>query len=287
MSELRKQHKVRRLFTLVEIMVALAMLMLMMSFLFEFVLSSQKLWRASENQARVFDDAQVALTIIGDDLRNMEYNNEVGRSLPYYRFKSTESNPLTMTVKVPGEEKTVSVDVYVFFSQFHSKNDTENMGVYPIVYVYVPSSVNRGESVASRRLYRLQRDNTAWSFFNEDFAEKSGTALASLAAFQSLFNGVVLSEDDLLLDNVSYFRLLAEHGTGTAGLEDDAQFTSAGFAREQPRSIRIELNVFSRDGVNQDEWAGAVTADGTASSDATDALLKQHERNFAKTIRLQ
>lgn len=285
MSELRKQHKVRRLFTLVEIMVALAMLMLMMSFLFEFVLSSQKLWRASENQARVFDDAQVALTIIGDDLRNMEYNNEVGRSLPYYRFKAKDG--LTMKVKVPGEEKTVSVDVYVFFSQFHSKNDTENMGVYPIVYVYVPSSENHGEPVASRRLYRLQLDNIAWNLFNEDFAEKSGTPLASVTAFKELFKNVVLSEDDLLLDNVSYFRLLAEHGTGTAGLEDGAQFTSAGFAKEQPRSIRIELNVFSRDGVNQDEWAGAVTADGTASSDATDALLKQHERNFAKTIRLQ
>lgn len=285
MSELRKQHKVRRLFTLVEIMVALAMLMLMMSFLFEFVLSSQKLWRASENQARVFDDAQVALTIIGDDLRNMEYNDEVGRSLPYYRFKAKDG--LTMKVKVPGEEKTVSVDVYVFFSQFHSKNDTEDMGVYPIVYVYVPSSENHGEPVASRRLYRLQLDNIAWNLFNVDFAEKSGTALASSAAFQLLFKDVVLSEDDLLLDNVSYFRLLAEHGTGTAGLEDGAQFTSAGFAKEQPRSIRIELNVFSRDGVNQDEWAGAVTADGTASSDATDALLKQHERNFAKTIRLQ
>lgn len=285
MSELRKQHKVRRLFTLVEIMVALAMLMLMMSFLFEFVLSSQKLWRASENQARVFDDAQVALTIIGDDLRNMEYNNEVGRSLPYYRFKAKDG--LTMKVKVPGEEKTVSVDVYVFFSQFHSKNDTEDMGVYPIVYVYVPSSENHGEPVASRRLYRLQLDNIAWNLFNVDFAEKSGTALASVTAFQLLFKDVVLSEDDLLLDNVSYFRLLAEHGTGTAGLEDGAQFTSAGFAKEQPRSIRIELNVFSRDGVNQDEWAGAVTADGTASSDATDALLKQHERNFAKTIRLQ
>lgn len=285
MSELRKQHKVRRLFTLVEIMVALAMLMLMMSFLFEFVLSSQKLWRASENQARVFDDAQVALTIIGDDLRNMEYNNEVGRSLPYYRFKAKDG--LTMKVKVPGEEKTVSVDVYVFFSQFHSKNDTEDMGVYPIVYVYVPSSENHGEPVASRRLYRLQLDNIAWNLFNVDFAEKSGTPLASSAAFQLLFKDVVLSEDDLLLDNVSYFRLLAEHGTGTAGLEDGAQFTSAGFAKEQPRSIRIELNVFSRDGVNQDEWAGAVTADGTASSDATDALLKQHERNFAKTIRLQ
>lgn len=75
-------------YTLVEIMVAMAVLVIMMGFLFQFVISGHKIWSISESTSNVFDQAQIALELIENDLQSVLFSNDEenpGHSIPMGR----------------------------------------------------------------------------------------------------------------------------------------------------------------------------------------------------------
>ena len=63
-----KQH---RAFTLVEIMVTMAILVVMMSFLFQFVLGAQRVWSGTTKDMEMFEQAQIIFDVMETDLKNM------------------------------------------------------------------------------------------------------------------------------------------------------------------------------------------------------------------------
>jgi len=58
-------------FTLVELMVAMAILVIMMGFLFQFVNGARRIWTASASTAEAFDDAQIVLQVMENDLKHL------------------------------------------------------------------------------------------------------------------------------------------------------------------------------------------------------------------------
>ena len=82
----------KRAFTLVEIMVTMAILVVMMSFLFQYVIGAQRIFTSSNRQAVLFDDAQIVLGLMENDLQNMVVSNEPGREIPMFYEKGTFSS---------------------------------------------------------------------------------------------------------------------------------------------------------------------------------------------------
>lgn len=80
---IRKQNKKRRFFTLLEIMVAMAILLILMAFLFQFMTAATKAWRMSESNSRIQEQAGVILELLAKDLQNAVVSQSFGREIPF------------------------------------------------------------------------------------------------------------------------------------------------------------------------------------------------------------
>ena len=292
-----KQHRQRRRFqfTLVEIMVALGMLMLMMSFLFVFVIGSQRLWNASEHQGQLFDDGQLVMDIVGDDLRNLAFSLEVGQSRPFYRKVYSGAN----TIKVE-EQEVKNAQVYVFFSNFTSGVDSYHIGCYPIIYIYVPEqiiasadsdTVKARKSRVSWSLYRLPIEAEEASVVSADALKKlwEPQAIDFTKAVDNADNNdaftdfvedgiekIKLTRDHLLMRNVSQFDITADKPYS------DTNFYKNDFIVEYPKMLRIQLGMFSRNAINENEWEDSVSGGADRKT-----LITNHERLFTKSIQVE
>ncbi len=292
-----KQHRQRRRFqfTLVEIMVALGMLMLMMSFLFVFVIGSQRLWNASEHQGQLFDDGQLVMDIVGDDLRNLAFSLEVGQARPFYRKVYSGAN----TIEVEGQN-VKGAQVYVFFSNFTSGVDSYHIGCYPIIYIYVPEQivatgdsdlVKARKSRVSWSLYRLPLEGAEagvvtdaalkklWETQEIDFTKAVNNTDNNNAFEDFVEDGIekiTLTRDHLLMRNVSQFDITADK------LYSDANFYKNDFIVEYPKMFQIQLGMFSRNAINENEWE-----DTTSGGADRQALITNHERVFTKSIQVE
>lgn len=76
-----------RHFTLIELMIAMTVLVIMMGFLFQFTISAQRLWSASNNNDVLFEQAQLCFDLIEKDLKAaivQDATRNPGRGVPYY-----------------------------------------------------------------------------------------------------------------------------------------------------------------------------------------------------------
>jgi len=74
----------RRHFTLIELMAAMAVLVIMMGFLFKFIVSSQNLWTASERNSRIYENAQIFFELFGRDLSSAVASNRPGQEIAFW-----------------------------------------------------------------------------------------------------------------------------------------------------------------------------------------------------------
>ncbi|MBQ6470485.1 MAG: hypothetical protein IJJ33_00750 [Victivallales bacterium] len=127
-------------YTLIEMMVAVAILVLMMGFLFQFVTGAQRLWAASTRTEEIFSTASTALEVMQNDFRNAQFSNETNRTLPFYLYHNSSPNILNQ-------------DVFcMFYTKFATTGTYANMGVYPVVYYY---------DASAQTLYRVALDTNS------------------------------------------------------------------------------------------------------------------------------
>ena len=110
-------------YTLIEVLVAIAVLVLMMSFLFQFTGSAQRIWSASNASMDVASSSDAILALLDEDLAQMTVDGDAG--LAY--------------------EKTAAE-----FS-FYTVSNTANGALIKVCYKY---------NSANKELYRFQEDVT-------------------------------------------------------------------------------------------------------------------------------
>lgn len=74
----------RRHFTLIELLAAMAVLVLLMMMLFRFVGSAQSAWSASETNTRIYENARIAFEVITRDLQSAVASSRDGQKIPFY-----------------------------------------------------------------------------------------------------------------------------------------------------------------------------------------------------------
>ncbi len=115
-----RQH----LFSLVELMVAMGVLVVMMGFLFQFVIGAQRIWSASNRNASAFTDAQLVFNLLERDLHNaiFQYSEEFpARGIPMFLEKNGTNLEKLFLVSATAAPA--------------SGNDiAEKVGYYPIIY---------------------------------------------------------------------------------------------------------------------------------------------------------
>ena len=81
-----------RCYTLTEILVAVAVLMLMMTFLLQFVIGSQRIWYASSRTSSLFEKAQIVFDVMERDIKQSLFSNEKGESIPMFLKNSQDAS---------------------------------------------------------------------------------------------------------------------------------------------------------------------------------------------------
>ena len=286
-------------FTLVEIMVAVGMLMLIMSFLFQFVLGSQRLWSASSHTGQVFDNAQLVMDMLGQDVRNLQYANQIGRSRPFY-YADQGLSTITFEGKALPASKT---KMFMFITQANEAADSHKTTLYPVIYVYVGDTCDDTEPLIQSiafTLFRvvLARHDATGSSGTGDDGGLSATDLTNIRQFPlidytttltsdaaatnntmkddlvSAIRSLQLTEEDILMEDVSGFDWQV-YASGS----DLWSGTSANgfFLKEAPSSFQVQLRVFCRDAINGDEWA-----EQDSETKRKELLADKYERSFTK-----
>ena len=137
-----KQH---RAFTLVEIMVTMAILVVMMSFLFQFVLGAQRVWSGTTKDMEMFEQAQIIFNVMEADLKNMiceipEENPDGGMQVYLDTVSSgDDENRLNQMCFMTSYTAEAAEDTGI---QSKENRLTKRIGVYPVCYqlVSIPGS---------------------------------------------------------------------------------------------------------------------------------------------------
>ena len=253
-----------RAYTLVELLVAVAILVIMMGFLFEFIIGAQRIWRASESKATSFDTAQVAMDVIETDLHNMQYANDAdapGRTMPFYLWKKS-ANEIVMAFYADYKS-----------SNFSAADDETKVGTYPVIYYYFKDGTNPGN------LYRIALDgNISFNFANSNGGSKPITVsnlwylygaeytatndfFSSLIknAFGSTYTEENLKEFDVLAENIESFDVDALLGNKTDQDKfnpNETTLTEKRYAASRPKIVKLQMKIDSN---HDDNKGGMVT----------------------------
>ena len=119
-------------FTLVELMVAMAILVIMMGFLFQFVIGAQRIWHSSSGEAALFEQAQLVFEYMGKDFKNIR------------------------------SQSPLNEDIYFFYSL--SENDRDLGFISEVNGFPIPVTYHYDKS--SEKLYRLEIDNSVSTSFH-------------------------------------------------------------------------------------------------------------------------
>ncbi len=248
----------KRAFTLVEIMVTMAILVVMMSFLFQYVIGAQRIFTSSNRQAVLFDDAQIVLGLMENDLQNMVVSNEPGREIPMFYEKGTFSSKTYHILMMVTSGESTKLD--------NSEEETL-VGYYLVIYCYCEED---------EKLYRVAIDNkhalgptinlTPWDFYGLDFIGDATTS-EKQAIIAKYASGIVtkMTSDYELMDAVSAFRIIPLNS-------DDFDSTSH-FAKVRPDAIKVELTLYDAEKVSKD-----------LPDARQEELKKENSRLFSKVI---
>jgi len=111
-------HK-RNGFTLVEMVVAMAVLVILMLLLFRFLAGAQQAWSLSKANTRVYENARVALELIRRELLTAVASNESGRQIPFQA-----GNPCTFISATNISSTSSGPDCKLTEVRYHQSSDT-------------------------------------------------------------------------------------------------------------------------------------------------------------------
>lgn len=147
-SELRMKQ-FRHNFTLLEILVAVAVLVIMMGFLFQFVISAQRVWASSTARTQLADQANTVFQLLSEDFNQMitiNASENPDSVIGWY----CDPDP-----KPPAVEK--NLNEFCFFG--YDRDDADG-ALYGVMYFYLPKG--NGSSYLNGRLYRIRTNQPAW-----------------------------------------------------------------------------------------------------------------------------
>lgn len=92
---MKKTNKISRYFSLVELLIAMAILVIMMGFLFQFTIGAQRVFSASTSDSGAFEDTNLAFKLLDQDLKRMVFHSRSsypGREIPMYFYEGQDAN---------------------------------------------------------------------------------------------------------------------------------------------------------------------------------------------------
>jgi len=284
-------------FTLIELMVAMAVFALLMASLMQFFGSAQKLWSLSSSKSEMFENARVALEMISRDLQSAYYNSG---TTPFYVSSGARSSASAMGCASSNPEQRLAFIAYTDNKPCNSGNSNKISRVCKVQY-YLQNWSATNNNQYTLMVYVIGNYQIAGSsYVGTDFTKlwNFGSNISEVMAFgSSVASLYTTTQSDVtatsagtsencyyaceIIPYVVDFRVdcykqgdysAPDTANSPAVVADGNPMCSPEF----PYSVQISLSLLSRNDYNK--WS-AMTAGA-----AKDAYLTQHMRTFTKRV---
>lgn len=169
--------KYRHNFTLLEILVAVAVLVIMMGFLFQFVISAQRVWAASTARTYMANEtASPVLQLLTEDFRHVvrlaendeliEYNDGAAKKYVEWHYEN-DINPLNNNLPY-------TKDLFFFISNYDELNDNDSGKVSAVWYHFVPPTATDPHSGKLYRTLKLNQSIVGYDTLPSNMYEAFG-----------------------------------------------------------------------------------------------------------------
>jgi competence protein ComGF len=245
-----------RHFTLLEILVAIAVLVVMMGFIFQFINSALKIWSASNSTMSLFDTAQIVFDVLEADVQNALITDEPGREIPVYLKKHGK-------------------DLYFgLLSNFSSTQNQENsleakVGTYPVLYLHIDDK---------DLLYRCAIDMSEVEMAEDEKKVPQWFLFGMDTSVADFFRNLIKEDGSPFKDDLDrFFDVIAE---GVDKIQIEILPDVSGYSTDVPKVVKVSLTLYDAAAIQQ-----------LQSGDADDAVLEQKKietaRRFSKIIFLR
>jgi hypothetical protein len=158
-------------FTLIELLAAMAVLVVVMGVLFQFFGSAERAWSRAETNTRIYESARIALGLITRDLQSAVASSRAGAEIPFYVWPGAGGGS--------GERLSFIARV--------ETNTEAKADLCEIVYAWKDSGANAKELRRARDCDRTSSGvNTDWDFYGKTDAAWASTH----APLQTVIPGV-------------------------------------------------------------------------------------------------
>jgi prepilin-type N-terminal cleavage/methylation domain-containing protein len=269
MEKLGRQFfgRMKNAFTLLELLVALAVLSLLIVMLMSMVDNGAKLWRENENRVEAYREARAALGMIERDLRNAIAMNDTN----FIRINA-EAFPKLLETDVQKNTNGGSAIFFLAAQPAAAQDSAANKGdICEVGYFVGYGNSSAGPVVSgggkSMNLYRY-------------FRSSDGTFSNLTNSSSSLFTNVTITgaESDLLARNIKSFRLIPYH-LDAAG--DCVPYNPTTYGA-MPDLLEVSITALNQDVSRKLSSVAAWTNSSSSLTNVTGAA----EQRFTTRIRL-
>ena len=265
----RSSTRLVRCYTLVEIMVSLAVFSILMLIMMQFFVNSQKLWMNSEARNQRYSDARVAMDVMASAFSAAFYAPDT--TLMYIEGNPSDRDNIAFPVKMPID---YGCDAELYYIKFH-----------------LGDSSTSGEEDGALYLSTFSQKDSA-SGYKELFLPHNGSDSAISARANLIKNAFGLSsvnDEDRKLDiikgvtSLEFWPILPQYGkTGTKNLKWLKELKG-----EAP--IAVEIRMTMMDKASYDEWKvrnGNSADTGSSETPAARDFRLANEYMFSRIVYL-
>lgn len=227
-------------FTLVEILVAVAILVIMMGFLFQFTGAAQKVWSANTARTEMSAQADAIFSLLAEDLEHIyiveEYEDLDAQSGWY--CKHTNNHYFA----APSSDD--NLEDLCFFTQAVDDVEGHDVGsIYGVRYHFDSATGEMGEGKG--KLYRYESTTPSWNKITDLELNDNGVPQAEIdgkkATDADWYATVPTTdkEDYLVAQNIKSIQIFSD-----AAVDEDTNLHNMAFIAYTPKYIRVNV-VFS------------------------------------------
>ena len=222
-------------FTLIEVLAAVAVLVIMMGFIFQFTGSAQKLWASNTGRTEMSAQADAVFSLLQEDLEHMYVvspEEDLDAQAGWYIRHETPEGSASSLFSASADRPLK--DLCFFTQDTAPQSPAIQAAIYPVRYHFVPGTPGEIYGEGTGKLYRYVESGVHWEKISEEFEDAGKGDTPDWYAPEPAAEAD--KEEYLLAENIQSITVLSD-----AARDEDGNPRTANPLRVRPRFLRVTI----------------------------------------------